>query len=80
MFAFLPSLAGECRSELDIRHMASRLLTRQFIGGSEESPVSTAKMCRARSPKHALGESKPDFDPSIENHGEIGRASCRERV
>ena len=39
------------------------------MGGSEERPVSTAKMCGVRSAKHSSTESKPDLEPRIENHG-----------
>ena len=42
---------------------------RQFIGGSDDSPVSRAKICGVRSPKHSSTESKPDLEPSIENQG-----------
>ncbi len=39
------------------------------MGGSEESPVSTAKIWSEREPKHSFIESNPDFDPNMENHG-----------
>jgi hypothetical protein len=45
-----PSRDGAWASEwLTIRNR-SRLETRQFIGGSDDSPVSTAKMWRVSSP------------------------------
>ncbi len=39
------------------------------MGGSEESPVSSAKISLVRSPKHSSTVSKPDLEPSMENHG-----------
>ena len=39
------------------------------MGGSDERPVSSAKMCGVRSPKHSSTVSKPDLEPSMENHG-----------
>ena len=47
--ASLPSAGAECASELATSWYRSRLETRQFIPGSEESPVSTAKIWSARS-------------------------------
>ena len=44
-----PSIGGECASELDTSRYRSRLDTRQFISGSEDNPVSMAKMWAARS-------------------------------
>ena len=41
-FASRPSLAGEWASEWETNVYLSRADTRQFMGGSEESPVSTA--------------------------------------
>ena len=67
--AFRPRYPGECASELEISLISSRSLMRQFIGGSEDNPVSTAKICFFNDPKHSSIESKPDFDPNMENHG-----------
>ncbi len=39
------------------------------MGGSDESPVSTAKMFSVRSSKHSSNVSYPLFAPSTENHG-----------
>ncbi len=64
-----PSRAAEWASELETRVSRSSRLRRQFIGGSEESPVSAAKTCSDRSRKHSSSESKPDLEPSIENQG-----------
>ena len=44
-------------------------LCRQFIGGSDDSPVSSATICLLYSPKHSSIESKPDLDPKTENQG-----------
>ena len=64
-----PSLAGECASELETRVKRSRADTRQFIGGSEERPVSTAWMYPDRSPKHSSTVSKPEKAPNMEKCG-----------
>ena len=64
-----PSLSAECASELEIRARPSRADRRQFMAGSELKPVSTQKISRARSPKQASSESKPDLEPSRENQG-----------
>ena len=39
-----PSIGGECASELLTSRYPSSEEQAQFIGGSEDSPVSTAKM------------------------------------
>jgi hypothetical protein len=44
------SACGECASEFDTSRYRSSDETRQFISGSEDRPVSTAKMWSARSP------------------------------
>jgi len=67
--AFRPRYPGEWASELDIRRILSRSSTRQFMGGSEDNPVSTAKICSFKEPKHSSMESNPDFDPNMENQG-----------
>ena len=64
-----PSFMGECASEFDTRVNPSRSLTRQFIKGSEERPVSTANMFEERSSKHSSIASKPDLEPNRENQG-----------
>ena len=43
--------------------------TRQHMAGSLDRPVSMARMCGVKSPKHSSSESKPDLDPNIPNHG-----------
>ena len=45
-----PSFGGEWASEFDTSVKRSSIDSRQFIAGSDDSPVSTAKMCDARSP------------------------------
>src|SRR3989338_6201324 len=42
---------------------------RQFIGGSDDNPVSTAGIQGATSPQASSNESNPDFDPYMPNHG-----------
>ncbi len=64
-----PSLAGEWASEWDTSVSPSRAETRQFMGGSEDSPVSTAWMWGVRSPKQASRESKPENAPNTEKWG-----------
>ena len=64
-----PRFSGECASELDTRVNPSNDDTRQFMAGSEESPVSTAKIWGVKSSKHSSMESKPDLEPSTENQG-----------
>src|SRR5512145_3359552 len=49
--------------------MRSNSATRQFIGGSEDRPVSTAKTSLAKSEKHSVTLSNPDLEPNIENQG-----------
>ena len=67
--ASLPKFSGEWASELDTRVKPSNPETRQFMGGSDDSPVSTAKMFGVRSSKHSSRESKPDLEPRTENQG-----------
>ena len=45
-----PSFSGEWASELETRAKRSRKLQAQFMGGSEDSPVSTAQISRLSSP------------------------------
>src|SRR3989338_10484131 len=68
-FASRPRLSSECASELETKVILSNLDKRQFIGGSEESPVSIEVICDANSSKHSSMLSKPDLEPKIENHG-----------
>ena len=68
-FASLASLSGECASEFETRVYLSSEESRQFIGGSEDRPVSRATICLEYSPKHSSMESKPDFEPKTENQG-----------
>ena len=64
-----PSLAGEWASELETRVRPSRSDTRQFMGGSEDRPVSTAWMWGRREPKHSSTESKPEKAPNMAKWG-----------
>src|SRR3989344_2039343 len=59
----------ECESEFEIKEILSSWDRRQFITGSLESPVSTAKIYFVYSPKHASSVSKPDIEPNTENQG-----------
>ncbi len=52
-----------------MRVILSRAERRQFIGGSDESPVSMAKICGVNSSKHSSRESKPDAAPKTEKWG-----------
>ena len=64
-----PSLDGEWASELDTRWYPSRAESRQFMGGSEDSPVSRAWMWGVRSPKQSPMASKPEKAPKREKWG-----------
>ena len=64
-----PSLAGEWASELDTSWYPSRAESRQFMGGSEERPVSRAWTCPVRSPKQSSILSKPENAPKREKWG-----------
>lgn len=68
-FASRPSLAGEWASELETKKYRSSAESRQFIGGSEESPVSSAWMWGVRSSKHSSMVSKPEKAPKSEKWG-----------
>ena len=66
----LPSQVGrEWASEKETTVRWETSGTAQFIEGSLESPVSTARTWGAMSPKHSSIPSKPDFDPSIPYQG-----------
>ena len=54
---------------MEISWKRSRAESRQFMGGSEESPVSTAWIWGARSPKHSSTVSKPEQAPNMEKCG-----------
>ena len=69
MLASLPSFWGEWASEFETSAYLSRADSFQFMTGSEDKPVSNAKMCSDRSRKHASILSYPPFDPSVENQG-----------
>lgn len=69
MFASLPIFIGEWASEFEIRVMLSRSESLQFMGGSDESPVSMAWMWGVNSSKHSSRESKPDAAPNTEKCG-----------
>src|SRR3989344_3173003 len=60
---------SECESELEITALLSRNGMRQFIGGSDERPVSIAKISPVKSSKHSSSAMKPDFAPNTPNHG-----------
>ena len=47
----------------------SRADRRQFMGGSEDSPVSRAKIMGVISSKHSSMASKPELAPNSENQG-----------
>ena len=64
-----PSFAAEWASEFEISWNRSRADSRQFMGGSEERPVSTAWIMGARSPKHSSTVSKPEKAPNMEKWG-----------
>jgi len=49
--------------------MRSRAESRQFIGGSDDRPVSMAWTCGVSSSKHSSRESKPDSAPKTEKWG-----------
>ena len=67
--ASLPMFGREWASELESRVRLSNSVILQFICGSDESPVSYAKMLFAWSLKHSSIESNPDFEPNIEYQG-----------
>ena len=68
-FASRPSFDGECASEFETSVSPSSADTRQFIGGSEDRPVSTAWMCGVRSSKQSSIVSKPENAPNMEKCG-----------
>ncbi len=47
------------------------------MGGSEERPVSMAKISGVRSSKHSSSESNPDSDPKMANQGVQAWAGTR---
>lgn len=55
-----PSLAGECASEFETSVYPSSAERRQFIGGSEDRPVSNAWIWGVKSSKHSRMSSKPE--------------------
>src|SRR4030042_3581288 len=57
--------------------MRSRVESRQFIGGSDESPVSIEWICGVNSSKHSDSESKPDSAPKTEKWGVHAWAGTR---
>ena len=63
------SFDGECASEFETSVNRSSAEIRQFIGGSEERPVSSAWICGVKSPKHASIVSKPEYAPNREKCG-----------
>ena len=69
MSASRPSFWGEWASEWDTSCSPSSWDTRQFMGGSEESPVSTAWMWGVKSPKHSSRVSNPEKAPNREKWG-----------
>ena len=58
-----------CCEEEDINLLEIDHIIPLAMGGSDERPVSTAKICSDNFPKHSSMESNPDFEPSIENQG-----------
>jgi len=74
-----PREASEWASELE-QGQPVELADAPVHGRSEDRPVSAAKTSREIA-KHSAIESKPDFEPSIENHGvQCGRDQEGERV
>src|SRR2546421_11888300 len=63
------SLCAECASELDTMAKRSRADSRGCIDGSDDSPVSSAKIWGSRSSKHASKLSNPDPEPSTAKCG-----------
>src|SRR3990167_11515051 len=59
-FASRPSLRRLCASELETKAYLSSAEICQFILGSDDRPVSMAKMCLAWSPKASSTLSNPD--------------------
>jgi len=56
-------------SEFESRENLSSLETSQFIGGSEERPVSIACIYFISLPNASSRESNPVTEPKIPNHG-----------
>src|SRR5207249_11459307 len=63
------SLCAECASELETMAKRSSADSREFIDGSDDSPVSSAKIWGNRSSKHASKLSNPDSEPSTAKCG-----------
>ena len=63
------SLRGEWASEFETTAKRSSCERRPFIGGSEDSPVSTAWMWGSRSSKHSSMLSNPELAPSTAKWG-----------
>src|SRR5665647_1080008 len=64
-----PIFEGEWASELETRAKRSRAESCQFIGGSDDRPVSRAKIDGVISSKHSSIASKPELAPKSENQG-----------
>src|SRR5512143_1970504 len=64
-----PIFDGEWASELETRAKRSRADSRPFMGGSDDNPVSRAKIEGVISSKHSSIVSKPELAPKSENHG-----------
>jgi hypothetical protein len=64
-----PIFEGEWASELETRAKRSRAESRRFMGGSEDRPVSRAKIDGVISSKHSSMASNPEFAPKSENQG-----------
>ena len=67
--ASLASFEGEWASELDTRVNRSRADILQFIGGSEDKPVSREWLYGVMSSKHSSMLSKPEYAPNSEKCG-----------
>ena len=63
------SFCGECASEFDTMAYRSSIDSRQFIGGSDDSPVSIVKIWGSISPKQASSVSNPELAPSAAKCG-----------
>ena len=61
-----PSFAGEWASEFEISWKESSAESLQFIGGSEDRPVSNAWIWGVKSSKHSSIVSNPEKAPNSE--------------
>ena len=64
-----PASPGSARRNARRESARPARMTRQFMGGSEDRPVSKAWMCGVRSPKHSSMVSNPENAPNTEKWG-----------